>query len=167
MSQPISLLIVLTAIGCGLTAGAFFAFSTFIMEALKRIPTPAGISAMQSINVAVINPWFMSTLFLPVVFGMVLVGWSVMNWSRDGVGLLIAGELTYALGTVGVTIACNIPRNNRLAVVDPNSETGAAVWATYLREWTMFNHVRTIGAVVAMVLLLIAWGKLKGATSLV
>ena len=32
------------AIGCGLMAGLYFAFSTFIMTALGRIPTQAGIA---------------------------------------------------------------------------------------------------------------------------
>jgi uncharacterized membrane protein len=51
------------ALGCGLVAGVFFAFSTFVMKALARLPAPQGIAAMQSINVIVINPWFM-TAFL-------------------------------------------------------------------------------------------------------
>lgn len=41
------------ALGCGLIAGVFFAFSTFVMKGLARIPTEAGVAAMQSINVTV------------------------------------------------------------------------------------------------------------------
>jgi len=47
------------ALGSGLMAGAFFAFSTFVMKALARLPAAAGIAAMQWINVAVINPLFL------------------------------------------------------------------------------------------------------------
>ena len=43
----------LAALGCGLIAGAFFAFSTFVMKVLARLPTSHGIAAMQSINVVV------------------------------------------------------------------------------------------------------------------
>jgi hypothetical protein len=43
------------ALGSGLMAGAFFAFSTFVMRALARLPAAEGIAAMQSINVAAIN----------------------------------------------------------------------------------------------------------------
>ena len=39
-----------TTLGCGLNAGVFFAFSTFVMPALKRLPAAQGIAAMQSIN---------------------------------------------------------------------------------------------------------------------
>jgi uncharacterized membrane protein len=60
------LLFVLTfiaALGAGLVAGIFFGFSAFIMTALGRIPSPKGISAMQSIIVAVLNPVFFSAFF--------------------------------------------------------------------------------------------------------
>lgn len=56
-------LIVGSALGCGVAGGAFFAFSTFIMRALARLPAPQGIAAMQSINVVVITPLFMMALF--------------------------------------------------------------------------------------------------------
>lgn len=54
---------VLSALGCGLMAGVFFAFSTFVMKALGALPPAQGIAAMQSINVAVINRWFMAAFF--------------------------------------------------------------------------------------------------------
>ena len=47
------------ALGCGLMAGFFFAFSASVMKALARLPAAEGIAAMQSINVAVINPVFL------------------------------------------------------------------------------------------------------------
>jgi hypothetical protein len=46
-------LTVLAALGSGLVAGIFFAFSAFLMTALSRLPPLQGIAAMQSINVAV------------------------------------------------------------------------------------------------------------------
>jgi uncharacterized membrane protein len=39
-----------SAIGCGLLAGLYFAFSTFIMTAFDRIGQAAGIAAMNAIN---------------------------------------------------------------------------------------------------------------------
>jgi hypothetical protein len=38
------------AMGCGMIAGLYFAFSTFVMRALGRIEQAQGISAMNSIN---------------------------------------------------------------------------------------------------------------------
>ncbi len=57
------ILTLISALGCGLVAGVFFAFSTFVMKALDRLPPAQGMTAMQSINVVVINPWFMTAFF--------------------------------------------------------------------------------------------------------
>jgi uncharacterized membrane protein len=52
-----------TALGCGLNAGVFFAFSSFVMKALARLQPAQGIAAMQSINAVAVNPAFMTALF--------------------------------------------------------------------------------------------------------
>ena len=56
MSGVLYIATVLTALGCGLIAGAFFAFSSFVMPALKRLPPAHGIAAMQSINKLAVTP---------------------------------------------------------------------------------------------------------------
>ena len=60
-----------SAPGCGLIGGVLFAFSSFVMNALARLPAAQGIAAMQSINVVVINPLFM-TAFLGTAAACVL-----------------------------------------------------------------------------------------------
>jgi len=55
-----NILVTLAALGCGLVGGIFFAFSTFIMKALKRLPPYQGIESMQAINITVINPWLIA-----------------------------------------------------------------------------------------------------------
>ena len=48
------------AVGCGLIGGLLFAFSSFVMTALARQPAECGIRTMQAINVAILNPLFLS-----------------------------------------------------------------------------------------------------------
>ena len=60
-------LMLFTAIATGLSAGIFFAFSTFVMKALAQQPPAQGIATMQSINITVINPWFMTVFFGPSI----------------------------------------------------------------------------------------------------
>lgn len=48
------------ALGCGLMAGFFFAFSASVIKVLARLPSAEGIAAMQSINVAILNPVFLA-----------------------------------------------------------------------------------------------------------
>jgi uncharacterized membrane protein len=62
---------------------------------------------------------------------------------------LLAGALLYLVGTIFVTIAFNVPLNNKLASVKPSSTEGASVWAHYLSAWTSWNHLRTVAAFAA------------------
>ena len=55
MNNPIYLLTFAAALGSGIVTGILFAFSNFVMKALARVPLAQGISAMQSINVVVLN----------------------------------------------------------------------------------------------------------------
>ncbi len=146
-------------LGCGLIAGVFFAFSTFVMTALAQRPVAEGIAAMQAINIIVINFWFI-TAFLgtAAACGLLTIA-SLMKWHQPGAAYLLLSSLLYLLGTVGVTIAFNVPLNDALAIVSPNSTEGANLWAKYLSEWTFWNHVRTIAALAAAVLLAIALRK--------
>lgn len=152
----IDALISLTALGCGVIAGVFFAFSSFVMKALGRIPAAQGIAAMQSINVVVLNPLFLS-VFLGAAAGcLVLAAAAVSGWHKPGFAYLIAGGALYLVGTFLVTIACNVPRNDALAAVDPASDKGAVLWADYLRSWTYWNHVRTASSLAAAASLILA-----------
>lgn len=141
------LLALLTALGSATVGGVFFGFSSFVMKALGRLPAPQGVAAMQHINVVVINPWFIGvfggTLLLSIACAVV----SLITWQP----MLLAAGLLYALGCFGVTGACNVPRNERLARLDATSPEAAAYWPVYLREWTRWNHVRTVAALAAAV----------------
>lgn len=142
-------LILFAAVGSALTAGIFFAFSTFVMQALGRQSPSSGIATMQSINITVINPWFMAAFFAPAVAGLVLALLSLRNWEQPGAIYWLVGALFYLVGTIGVTIAGNIPLNDALAIVNPNSTEAMTLWTRYLTDWTFWNHVRTIAAFLA------------------
>ncbi len=145
------------ALGSGLIAGVFYAFSTFVMGALGKLPPANGIAAMQSINIVVINPWFM-TAFFGTALLCVILAFSVMSrWSEPGALLIAAGCLFYLVGTIGTTMIGNVPLNNALARVDPSSSDGATLWADYLNRWTFLNHVRTAAALAAAALLTLAF----------
>jgi len=66
---------------------------------------------------------------------------------------LLSGGLVYLIGTILVTMAFNVPRNNALAAVEPQSAVGARLWAGYVTSWTAWNHVRTAAVLAAAVLL--------------
>lgn len=138
-----------TALGCGVVAGVFFAFSTFVMQGLARAPVPHGIAAMQSINIWALTPVFMTVLFGTGAAAALLGVAALRSLAEPRSVWLLAGSLLYILGVIVVTMVCNVPRNNRLAKVDPASEEGARVWADYVVTWTRWNHVRTVTALAA------------------
>ena len=141
-----------SVLGCGLIAGVFFAFSTFVMSALARLQPAQGIAAMQAINITAINPLFMSALFGTAATCIFLAISSLLKWHQPGSAYLFIGSLFYLVGTVGVTIVCNVPLNDMLAKVDPGSTEGANLWANYLVNWTNWNHIRTAAALAAAAL---------------
>ena len=138
-----------SALGSGLIAGFFLAFSIVVMKSLAQQPPPQGIAAMQSINIVVLNPVFFTAFFGTAAACLVLMGSAFFRWQRPGAAYLLVGSLLYLVGTILVTILFNVPRNNALAAVEPTSAEGANVWTTYLSSWTAWNHVRTIAALAA------------------
>ena len=142
-----------TALGCGLVAGVFFAFSTFVMPALKRLPPANGIAAMQSINELAVTPAFMATLFGTAVACLGLVVRAAVSSGEWPTALVIAGGALYIVGTIGVTIACNVPLNDGLAMLHPQDAGAASRWAEYVTKWTAWNHVRTVAALAAAAVL--------------
>jgi uncharacterized membrane protein len=149
MKNPIFLLAFVSALGSGLVAGIFFAFSTFIMRALARLPPAQGIAAMQAINVDVLNRWFFAAFFGTALCCLVLAVSSFFRWHKPDAIYLFAGSLFYLVGTILVTILFNVPLNDGLAAVDPTNAAAGPIWANYLKTWTLWNHVRTAAAFAA------------------
>jgi uncharacterized membrane protein len=150
MSDPLVVLTFVTALGCGLSAGALFAFSSFVMKALARLPAAQGAAAMQSINVVAVTPAFMTAVFGSALASVVVAVWALAAWDGSYGPWLIAGSVLYLAGVIGVTMGYNVPRNDALAALDPATPEAEAYWARYLREWTGANHVRVLGGLAAV-----------------
>ncbi|PQV62786.1 putative membrane protein [Abditibacterium utsteinense] len=150
---PVTLCILL---GCGLMAGLFFAFSVCVMKALGQLPPDKGITAMQSINVAILNPVFFTIFFGTAATCALTLVSSFLHWHAPGARYLFTGSVFYLVGVLLVTVLFNVPMNETLASSNPASHDSAHLWATYLTIWTAWNHVRTIAALAAMALFALA-----------
>ncbi len=148
-------LTLVAAIGAGLVAGVFFAFSTFVMKALRSLPDQQGLSAMQAINRAAPSPLFMTAL---LGTALVCVGLAVSALTRldePAARWQLIGSALYLAGVV-LTIVYHMPRNDALAAVDPSAAGAADTWRKYLTSWTAWNHVRTVTCLAGTVALALA-----------
>lgn len=139
-------LTLLSALGCGLMAGVFFAFSAFEMRALASLQPTQGIPAMQSINRG----------------GDQSVVLRRVHW--NGGGLHFDG---CSCCVPVVPACCRLPYDRQPVLSDRHvlgddrvqcaDERRAGdrrsggrrrdtAWAGYLSRWTAWNHVRTVAA---------------------
>ena len=140
---------VLALLGSALIAGVFFAFSSFIMKALARVPSHEGIAAMKSINVVVLNRSFLGVFIGTTAISLLVAVLAIMTWGAPSAPYFLAGVLLYVVGTFLVTGLGNVPLNDRLAAVAETDPTAVAVWEHYLDRWTRLNTIRTVAAAAA------------------
>lgn len=139
-------LALLVCIGAGTIGGVFFAFSTFVMKALAGLPASQGIAAMQRINIVVLNRLFLGVFMGTALLSLGGVIASLVSWGSPRWLWLLASGLVYLVGSFGVTLVFNVPRNERLARLGAESAEAVTYWPTYVREWTRWNHVRTVAS---------------------
>jgi uncharacterized membrane protein len=145
----LSLLTFGAALGSGLMAGVFFAFSSFVMQSFTKLPASQGIAAMNAINVVILNSLFMVVFIGTALTCAALAVVSFFHWGQPGTGFLLIGSLVYLVGNIVVTGAFNVPLNDALAAVTPGGATAEA-WRQYLEPWMVWNHVRTVTALGAL-----------------
>ncbi|RCJ28900.1 hypothetical protein A6770_00415 [Nostoc minutum NIES-26] len=107
-------------------------------------------------NITAINPLFMTAFLGTGAVCILVLVFSLLKWHQPGVAYLLVGSLLYLVGTLGVTIAFNVPLNEALAKIEPSSTEGAKLWASYLANWTVWNHIRAAAAFAAAASLTIA-----------
>jgi len=136
-------------LGAGLVGGVFYAFSSFVMPGLQRLPPAQGIAAMNEINVTAEHPAFMVAFMGTTALCLYLGVRGVMDWGDRRATLLVAGSALYLVGAFLLTVAHNVPLNDQLADVHPHATGAAAQWQHYLDGWNWANHVRGAASIAA------------------
>lgn len=149
MSDPTTALTLATLLGTALAAGVFFAFSSFVMQGLDDAHAPVAVAAMQGINRKALTPAFMGVLFGAALLCLALAALALANFENPPHRFALAGVLLYLVGTIGVTIRCNVPLNKALEGVAADGPEAAAAWRRYLTPWLRWNHLRTASSTAA------------------
>ena len=147
---------VAAALGCGLMAGLFFMASVAIMPGLDRLPPAQSIAAMQSINVVILNPLFGLAFGGTAALCVALAIAAGVQLDEPDAPYVLAGSLLYLAGCILLTVGYHVPRNEALAGLDPADPDARSAWDRYHREWTPWNHVRTVTCLAAAALLTVA-----------
>jgi uncharacterized membrane protein len=159
MSTTLTATTFLGVLGAGIVGGVFYAFSTFVMPGLQRLPDRDGLAAMQQINVTAEHPAFMLAFMGTTLLCLYLGVRGVMAFDTTAGKLLLAGSALYLAGAFLLTVSYNVPLNDELADVSPHAANAAAHWQHYLDQWNWANHLRgaaSIGAAAAYIGALLA-----------
>jgi len=156
MSIIICALLWFSIVSAAIMAGVYFTFSVFAMRAFAALGDAAGAQAMQSINRVIVKSAFLPLFMLSTAACAALIILGMMGYGGAGATTMAIGGAIYVIGMFVVTIAGNVPLNNKLDAADPTTEEGVAVWRDYLQRWTRLNHIRTLSCIAAMALLVVS-----------
>jgi uncharacterized membrane protein len=152
MSTVLSTTTFAGVLGAGVVGGVFYAFSSFVMPGLQRLPAPQGVAAMNEINVTAEHPAFMVAFMGTTILCLYLGVRGIVDWGDRRATLLVTGSALYLVGAFLLTVVHNVPLNNQLADVQPDAANAAAHWHEYVDKWNWANHVRgaaSVGAAAA------------------
>lgn len=145
-------LVPLAILSHGLVAGTFFAFSTYVMSALDGTDPSTAAKAMQSINLVIVRSPFIALFMLSALLSIGLPIYASVTGQKTSVAPLAISGALYVVGAFIVTMAFNVPLNDKLAAATPQ-DFGTS-WKTYLAAWMPWNHVRTACSVASTAVLI-------------
>lgn len=152
-----AILLVVTGTLTSLLAGVFFGYAVSVNWGLHHLRDNEYVRAMQSINIVIQNPLFFLSFMGPII----LLPWVTFLFreSAPQFGLLLAATITYIVGSFGLTVAGNVPLNEKLAALKVERATDADITEArrqFEQPWNRLHAIRTLASIVAVVLILIA-----------
>jgi len=151
-SLPVTVLLWAAALSSGLIAGVYFAFSGFIMKAFDKLETAQSVTAMNAINEIILRSLFMPVFFGSSIISLLLIVVAFVYWNEAGTGLALIAGMVYFIGMFVCTVVFNVPLNNTLSKLEPASDDAQQAWPRYLKNWTKWNHLRTVSSLLTCVL---------------
>jgi len=137
----------ISVIACAVVSGVFLTFSDFVMRSLGGAKHSAGIEAMQIINREVYRSVFMVLLLGMSALSPLLIGYAWFRLAGGASAVITTGGVLYLAGVFAVTLAFNVPMNQRLDGLDFTGAEAAGYWAgTYLPRWTFWNYIRALAS---------------------
>lgn len=146
----------------GLLAGLFYGYDCSVIKGLGNLQNDAYLQSFQSINKAILNPYFFLS-FMGCLLVLPIASWLSYK-SGAPFYLLTAASLVYLIGVFAVTVCCNVPLNDQLANFQISTATESEISAmrkTYEASWNAWHKIRTIASIVAFSLAVLSLLKQK------
>jgi len=143
----------------GLVAGLFYGYDCSVIKGLGNLPDKEYLGAFQSINRAILNPYFFlsfagSLILLPVACWL-----SFRAGNTQAAYFLLAASLLYLTGVFLVTAAANVPLNDlldRFNLLTGTPETISAFRKKFETGWNRWHQIRTFASVLTFLLSLLS-----------
>ncbi|PZS26580.1 MAG: DUF1772 domain-containing protein [Pseudonocardiales bacterium] len=134
----------------GMLAGVFYSFAISVMPGLAHADARTLVDAMQQINVAILNPWFLISFVGAPLFSLIAAALHLGPGGRPALWWVVAA-FTLCVVTLVVTIAVNVPLNDTLAAAGAPDRIAdlAAVRDRFEATWVHWNVVRTVTSTAA------------------
>ncbi|HKK39491.1 MAG TPA: anthrone oxygenase family protein [Cryomorphaceae bacterium] len=142
----------------GLSAGFFYAWQVSVIQGTLLVKDAVYLETMQSINRAILNPWFFAVFFGSLIF-LSIGSIYQFNTNKWVFVMLLAASIIYLIGTFGITAAGNVPLNDQLEALNLSeltSEKMAEFRSYYETKWNRLHLQRTVCSVLSFVLAVLA-----------
>lgn len=148
----------------GLIAGLLFSYSCSVNPGLKSLGDNEYIKAMQSINLAIKNPYFLIS-FMGLLLVFPVSTYLMYRQQTDtSFYLMLAAMIIYFIGVFGITMFCNVPLNEQLAKFLISSALAndiSTMRQTFEKPWNSYHTIRTIASIISFGLTILSIIKQK------
>ena len=157
-----SIMPIITITLSGLVAGLLYGYACSVNPGLHKLGDKEYLTAMQSINVAILNPlFFLSFMGLLAVFPVTAYQ---LRLQQTTFYYMLMAMIIYVVGVFGVTMFANVPLNNRLASFNISAASQvdvSSMRSIFEKPWNTFHTIRTTASIVSFVLSILSLTKLK------
>lgn len=152
-----TLVLLLTTLLTGLTAGLCFTWNNAVTPGVGQLVDLGYLRSFQEMNRAIINPTFMIVFFGPFFLHIANI-FLLKTTSTTILWMAIGSATLYIVGLVLVTIFGNVPLNELLDKTDlmqASVEELQLLREKFENKWNSLHRIRTISSIMSFVILLI------------
>jgi uncharacterized membrane protein len=151
-------LMILTVLSTALITGFMYSYSVSVNPGLHAVSDEVYLRAMQSINRAILNPFFFISFMGTLILQPVNAYANFAHVNRLSSILFIVGAVLYA-GVFAVTIFGNVPLNEALANVDLDGTSSTDLQryrSSFEEPWNRLHFLRTMACLASLVCVAVA-----------